>query len=58
MAWKRAARPLLIAACLVASGCAGFGRPPAEREQAQAEEAKSADERHADLERELTLYSD
>ncbi len=51
-------RLLLALACLAAPGCAGPGRrPPAHRDGDQAPGADRGDG-HAELERELSLYSD
>jgi hypothetical protein len=58
MSWNRAIRLLLLASCLASPGCARIPRPPLNGGQAGRETPATSDEEHAELERELSLYSD
>ena len=48
----------LVALCLVAPGCASWYRPPAEKHAGQYTQEEIDAERHAKLERDLSLYGD
>jgi hypothetical protein len=48
----------LVAMCLVAPGCASWYRPPVEKPSSEYTREKIDEERHAKLERDLSLYSD
>jgi hypothetical protein len=54
----RGLRLWLVAMCLVAPGCASWYRPPVEKRAGQYTQEQVDEERHAKLERDLSLYSD
>lgn len=58
MSPNRLLRLGLVLACVVAHGCASAERLPMNTPEDRSYAAKAEDEKHAQLERELSLYSD
>lgn len=59
MTWKRLTYALLLLACLAQAGCAGAGlHPLANHNKPRVEPPSSSGDDHADLQKELSLYSD
>ena len=59
MTWKRSTCCLLVLACLAQVGCAGARRNPlADHDKPHVEPPSSSGDKLADLQKELSLYSD